>query len=47
MRNKLTRAHEYLLDLIADGWEYPDAHSKAVSKYKVNAEQLADLYDQE
>ena len=48
MRNdsKLNKACTYLLSLIADGWEYPDAHTKAVNKFNVNADQLADLYDQ-
>lgn len=45
--NKLIKAHSYLLELIADGWEYPDAHSKAANKFKVNGDQLSELYDQE
>lgn len=44
--SKLKKACSYLLGLIADGWEYPDAHAKAANKFKVNADHLADLYDQ-
>jgi hypothetical protein len=34
-----------LLELIAGGWEYPDAEYKAATKYKVPADELRDCYD--
>lgn len=42
---KLEKALDFLNSLIADGWEFPDAHSKAASKFKVNSDQLTELYD--
>ncbi|MNF20813.1 hypothetical protein D3C87_616150 [compost metagenome] len=38
-------ALEYLIQLIDDGYEYPDAQYKASQKFKVSAEELQERYD--
>lgn len=38
-------ALEYLLELIATGWEYPDAEYKAALKFGVPADELRACYD--
>jgi len=38
-------ALEYLLELIATGWEYPDAAYKAACKFDVSADELRACYD--
>ena len=38
-------ALNYLVMLIEQGYEYPDAEWKASQKYNVPAEELRDLYD--
>jgi hypothetical protein len=38
-------ALEYLIQLIHDGVEYPDAEYKAVKKYGVSADELRACYD--
>lgn len=42
--DKLDEALQYLEELIEQGWEYPDAHPKAVMKFKVDGEELQELY---
>lgn len=43
---KLNKAFEYLLDLIAEGYEISNAQNKAAERFKVNARQLEELIDQ-
>lgn len=38
-------ALEYLIQLIDDGYEYPDAQYKASQKFKVSSEELQERYD--
>lgn len=38
-------ALSYLLALIASGWEYPDAHTKTVLRFRCDADELAAAYD--
>jgi hypothetical protein len=41
----MTQALDYLNELIAAGWEYPDAEYKAATKYQVDADELRAEYD--
>ena len=41
----LHQALQYMNELIAGGAEYPDAHTKAIMKFDVDGDDLADLYD--
>ncbi|QKE60635.1 hypothetical protein HWD29_gp134 [Klebsiella phage KpS8] len=43
--NNLDLAYNYMLSLIADGVEYPDAQTKAAMRYDVDSDQLSDMYD--
>jgi hypothetical protein len=43
--SKIDNALEYLTQLIAEGWEYPEAEFKASEKFKVNYQKLRDAYD--
>ena len=45
MIDRLTAAHAFLRQLIADGWEYPDASAKAATTFNVSTEDLAKEYD--
>jgi hypothetical protein len=45
MTSNITQALETLNNLIGKGWEYPDAHAKAVTLHKVDADELAAAYD--
>ena len=38
-------ALKYLVSLIEQGYEYPDAEWKASQKYNVSPDKLRDLYD--
>lgn len=40
-------ALDYLNALVAQGWEYPDAHSKAAMKHGVDADDLQVEYDRQ
>lgn len=42
---RLFAALDMLQALIAQGWEYPDAHAKACTKYGIDGDTLADAYD--
>lgn len=42
---QVDKALVYLNVLISQGWEYPDAHTKAVMKYKVDGDDLSSAYD--
>lgn len=35
----------YLRGLIAQGWEYPDAHTKTVLRFHCNSDELTAAYD--
>jgi hypothetical protein len=35
----------YLRELIAAGWEYPDAHAKAATRFDIDGDELAAAYD--
>ena len=41
----ITEALEYMLRLIADEWEFPDAAFKAAQKFKVSQSDLEAAYD--
>lgn len=41
----MNEAFEYLEDLIAAGYEYPDAEWKASQKFNVPSDELRELYD--
>lgn len=43
--DNLPLALAYLSGLIAGGAEYPDAHSRAVTKYAVDGDDLQEAYD--
>lgn len=43
--SQIDRAFLYMVDLLAQGWEYPDAHTKAVTRFNVDGEELATMYD--
>ena len=43
--DRLTQALHYLRQLIADGWEYPDAHWKASHRMRVCPDALQAAYD--
>ncbi|MFK7941828.1 MAG: hypothetical protein AB8B85_02760 [Paracoccaceae bacterium] len=38
-------AYEYLIEMIDQGVEYPDAEWRAVSRFGVDVAALAELYD--
>ncbi len=40
-------ALDYLNALIAQGWEYPDAHAKAAMKHGVDGAELQSEYDRQ
>lgn len=40
-------ALDYLNALIAQGWEYPDAHAKAATTHRVDAAELQAEYDRQ
>ena len=41
----LELALRYMLKLIAEGYEYPDAQWKATQRYNVSADDLTEAYD--
>lgn len=41
----INAALKYLLALIASGWEYPDAHTKTVLRFRCNGDELTAAYD--
>lgn len=41
----LERALEALLELIRNGWEYPDAEWKISQRFKVSHDELREAYD--
>lgn len=41
----MTDAIDYLISLINDGWEYPDAEYKAAKKFGVDCDELRQCYD--
>jgi hypothetical protein len=41
----MMEALDHLIELINMGYEYPDAHCKAVKKFKVDPDELQSLYD--
>lgn len=43
--SNIDRAYLYMVNLIAHGMEYPDAHTKAVTRYSVDGDELATMYD--
>ncbi len=43
----MSKALVYLNALIAQGWEYPDAHAKAATTFAVDSVELQHLYDQQ
>ena len=43
----LAAAYRYLRDLVDDGIEYPDAHTKAVMRFGVDGDELSKLYDEQ
>jgi len=47
MQTYYTRTTPYtaLLDLLANGWEYPDASAKVVADHQITADELRDEYD--
>lgn len=45
MSERLANALNYLLSLIQQGWEYPDAEWKAASTHTVSSDALRDAYD--
>ncbi|MDI6976536.1 hypothetical protein [Serratia sp. Se-RSBMAAmG] len=42
---QIDKALVYLNALIREGYEYPDAHTKAVLKYNVDGDDLSEAYD--
>lgn len=47
MSRKLEKAVNELFELLAQGYEFPDASAKVVAKYKVSSKELILAYDQE
>jgi hypothetical protein len=45
MITTMTQALDYLNELIAAGWEYPDAEFNAARKFSVSADDLRADYD--
>jgi len=48
--DKVTKAYNYMSNLIDKGIEFPDAHAMAVISYNLNdkdSQELIDLYDEE
>lgn len=45
--NTMQAALKYLNHLIAQGWEYPDAHAKAATTHRVDAVDLQAEYDRQ
>lgn len=45
MEERITAAAQYMRELIDAGWEYPDAQWKAATARGVEANALADEYD--
>lgn len=45
MSSKVEQALIWMLKQIADGKEYPDAHTSAAIKFGVDADELRDAYD--
>lgn len=45
LARRLFAALELLQELIAKGWEYPDAHAKACVKFGIDGDLLAEAYD--
>lgn len=43
--NNLYLAYNYMLSLIADGVEYPNAQIKVAMRYNVNSDDLSNMYD--
>jgi hypothetical protein len=41
----MSNALAYLIELVEDGMEYPDAEFKAARKFQVPADELRDDYD--
>ncbi|GEM_PF-1929074 len=41
----MTKAFDYLLSLIEQGWEFPDACAKAATKFDVSHDLLRRMYD--
>lgn len=41
----MSDALAYMVELIADGMEFPDAQWKASQRYKVSADELTEEYD--
>lgn len=44
MKN-LDLAYAYMISLIAEGVEYPEAQTKAAMRYNVDSDQLSNMYD--
>lgn len=45
MNNLLIDAKNYLIQLISQGIEYPEAHTQTCIKFKVDGDELSKLYD--
>lgn len=45
--NKLSQAYYYMIQLINQGLEYPEAHTQACMKYDVDGDELTRMYDEE
>lgn len=43
--SKLDKAFNYLIELMDDGAEYPDAELLASMKFRVSVDELRELYD--
>jgi len=43
----MSKALNYLCELLAEGWEWPDASAKAAVKFKVNIDELTAEYDRQ
>ena len=46
MQAHLDAAYAYMLALIEDGMEYPEAQWKAAHKFHVSADALQEMYDE-
>ncbi len=46
MQAHLNAAYAYMLALIEDGMEYPEAQWKAAHKFHVSADALQEMYDE-